>query len=532
MLDRQSRDQPLPQDVEKPPKPEVELPPPPSSSDKQQATPGLLRIFVRSIKLSGNRAFSIDQLRTVTTPYEKRSIDNRDLQQLRYDLTRYYVDRGYINSGAIIPDQSLKDGVLEFQIIEGTLTGITIVGQSHFNENYLRKRIELGAEGSLQMDRLQEQLLLLLEHPLIERLNSQLKPGLKPGQAVLETRVTERTPYQLGLVFDNQIAPSVGGYEGTVFAGHRNLLGWGDQLAGQARFAAGLVSYGIDYSLPINRHDTTLHGWYSHFDANIVEKPFNEIDVESTSESYGLTLSHPIYRKPGENVSVSLTAERRRSQTFLLGHPFSFSDGVQDGKSSITVLRFGQQWYRRRTDQVLALRSSFNVGIDALDATINREGPDGRFFSWLGQVQWARRFDFAQIIFRTDVQVANDALLPLEKFQIGGANSVRGYRENQIVRDWGFSSSLEYRHPLLAEFFGEGKFFVAPFVDVGGAWNVGQPTPNPQVLVSVGLGMIWDPDPRLHTHLYWGKPLVDVGNPNEDPQDFGLHFKVVGQLFQ
>ncbi|CAA9892219.1 ShlB/FhaC/HecB family hemolysin secretion/activation protein (fragment) [Candidatus Methylobacter favarea] len=181
---------------------------------------------------------------------------------------------------------------------------------------------------------------------------------------------------------------------------------------------------------------------------------------------------------------------------------------------------------------MFAVRSIFNIGIDALDATINQHAPDGRFFSWLGQLQWARHVRSGQIIWRADVQLTDDPLLPLEKFQIGGANSVRGYRENQIVRDWGFSSSLEYRQPLFNNFFGPNKFFVAPFADVGGAWNTDDNTANSQdLLVSIGLGVIWEPDRRLHSHVYWGKGLINVNNPDNDPQDYGFHFKVSGQFF-
>jgi hemolysin activation/secretion protein len=199
---------------------------------------------------------------------------------------------------------------------------------------------------------------------------------------------------------------------------------------------------------------------------------------------------------------------------------------------SVTVMRIGQEWILRSTEQVFAARSVFNIGIDALDATINQNAPDGRFFSWLGQLQWARHIGSGQLIFRSDVQLTDDPLLPIEKFQIGGANSVRGYRENQIVRDWGFSSSLEYRHPVFNGFFGQNKFFVAPFADVGGVWNVDdETTVANDLLVSVGLGVIWEPHRRVHTHVYWGKGLINVHNPENDPQDYGFHFKVSGQFF-
>jgi hemolysin activation/secretion protein len=48
-----------------------------------------------------------------------------------------------------------------------------------------------------------------------------------------------------------------------------------------------------------------------------------------------------------------------------------------------------------------------------------------------------RRFDTRgdQYVLRNDLQLAKDPLLPLEQFTVGGASTVRGYRENQLVKD-------------------------------------------------------------------------------------------------
>lgn len=511
-------------------KPAFELPPV-SPAEKPSLSSGL-RVFVRKIRLQGNTVFPTATLEQVTAAYENRSLTTDELQRLRQDLTRYYVDRGYINSGAVIPDQDVEGGIIDILIVEGRLERLDIEGNEHLREGYLRSRIERGTEAPLNRESVQESLQLLLENPLVERITGELGPGSRPGLAVLKTVVREATPYQLGAIFDNQLAPSLGEFQGTVYAGHRNVTGYGDAFSAQGRFADGLTGYGFDYWLPVGPYDTALHAWYSHYSSDIVEAPFNTIDINNKSESYGLTLSHPFYRKPGQTFSGSMTLEKRTSRSFLLGQPFSFAPGVQNGKSDITALRIGQEWVSRSLDQVFAVRSTFNIGLDAFGATINPSGPDGRFFTWLGQLQWARRFGLTQLIWRADVQLSNDPLLPLEKFQIGGVNSVRGYRENQLVRDYGFSTGLEFRYPLFGEFFGEGKLFVAPFADIGGIWNVDDPTHySKSILASVGLGVIYDPDPRFHTHLYWGHALVDVHNPNESIQDRGIHFKLAVQMF-
>lgn len=72
------------------------------------------------------------------------------------------------------------------------------------------------------------------------------------------------------------------------------------------------------------------------------------------------------------------------------------------------------------------------------------------FFSWQGQHQLVRRVGNRgiQMISKANAQMKKDQLLPLGKFSVGGANTVRGYRENLYVRDNGVLSSLEFRIPL------------------------------------------------------------------------------------
>ncbi|MDQ3960621.1 MAG: hypothetical protein M3255_10240 [Pseudomonadota bacterium] len=101
-----------------------------------------------------------------------------------------------------------------------------------------------------------------------------------------------------------------------------------------------------------------------------------------------MSFSHLFYRTPQRQLLGELIFERRSSETFLLGQPFSFSPGVRNGESEVTVLRLVQEWVDRRPNQVLAARSIFSVGLDALGVTTSpRDLPDGQFFTWLGQFQ-------------------------------------------------------------------------------------------------------------------------------------------------
>ena len=181
---------------------------------------------------------------------------------------------------------------------------------------------------------------------------------------------------------------------------------------------------------------------------------------------------------------------------------------------------------------MVAVRSTASVGLDVLGATTSSDSnrPDGRFFAWLGQVQWAHRFSerfwSSELVFRTDLQLAADPLLSLEKIAVGGLRTVRGYRENQIVRDNGFVSSVELRIPVYRSPLGRPVVQLIPFVDVGRAWDERDDLPS-DTLASIGVGVRVSPLDWIQAELYWGGQLTKAPSSGaNDIQDDGLQFRV------
>lgn len=497
------------------------------------------KVQARKIEIVGNTVISTEELSTVSAPYEHRELTSEDLEALRRELTIYYVKKGYINSGAIIPDQDVVEGVITYRIIEGTLNRIEVTGTKWFRSSYLKKRIARGSGPPLNVVALQNRLLLLQQDPRIERINAELRPGVSAGESMLGVAVAERIPYQGRVRFNNYQSPTVGGERGQTEFSHQNLFGVGDTLD--------LIYGGSDgiepevearYSIPFTVYDTTVGLEYRRNDFSVVEQPFRNLDVESKSEICGLSLRQPCFRSLRQELTGVLTFERLWNQTYLLGEKFSFSLGPEDGESVVTALRLGLEWTYRTQMQVWALRSRFSWGMDAWGSTINGSSyPDSRFFCWLGQFQWVRRIGLMnmQLIFRADLQLSRDPLLPLEQIAVGGRYSVRGYRENQMVRDNGLISSLECRIPLAGNKLWAESLQLAPFADFGRAWNEGLPVPSSEEfksIGSVGIGIRWAvalvrPWPlRPEVELYWGYPFRDIEAARWDLQDEGIHLQV------
>lgn len=517
------------------------LPSPPSPKTETGGLP-LKSVTIRKIVVTGSTVFSPQQLDEVTSAYRNRELTNEDLEALRRDLSLYYITKGYANSGAVIPDQDLRDGVLRVQIIEGTLTHIEVEGNKWFLDSFIRDRLALGAAPPLNIGPLQQRLQFLQLDNRIEWIHAELRPGVNPGESSLKVRVQEKNPINVRFAFNNYQSPTVGAERGLLTLKHENLSGRGDILNLSYGKSEGLhPQWDLWYALPFTRQDTTVTLRYRRNDFCVVEEPFDDLDIGSQSDVYEITFRHPFYRTLHQEFALALTGEHLKHETFLLDEPFSFSAGAEDGESVITALRFSQEWTHRTLRQVIAARSRFSFGLDALGATVHSgDITDGRFFVWLGQFQWARVLKpwDTQMIFRLDVQLSNDPLLPLEQIAVGGRYSVRGYRENALVRDQAVISSLETRIPLLRDTRWADYVQLVPFVDFGKAWDKGGAHPGPNSLSSVGIGLRWGAtlvkhprELRSQFEIYWGYPLRDVDTPQDDLQDHGIHFEFVLGFF-
>ncbi len=521
-----------------------ELPPVPPPVAPRALPPSGIRIDVTRIELADNALLPAVEARKLIAPYEGRTVDANELEALRRQLSAAIVARGYINSGVVFPDQDLADGVVRMEVVAGALSEIEVTGLGRLRPGYVLDRLALDIGPPLDVERLRDRLRLLLQDPLIEGLSARLRPGLRPGESELELDVTRARAWDFGLAVANDRSPSIGATHASAFATLRNLTGLGDRLDLELGLTEGLRHGSAAVALPITAHDTTLSAFIERNASDVVEAPFDRLDIESRSNTYRLALRHPVYRTPASEAGLGLALARRDSETRLLGRPFSFSPGVRNGRSVVATIEATQDFTHRETEQVIALRSTFRLGVDALDATMNRNAPDGEFLAWLAQAQWIRRvpldigFGDGLVVLRGDLQLSTDGLLPLEKLAIGGADSVRGYRENQITRDAGVIASLEGRLPVYRralELPGLGRrdalVQLAAFVDYGRGWNLGGNRLT-EDLLSAGGGLKLSLGRHIEADLYVGHAFIDIADGADgNLQDAGIHFRLVVRPF-
>ncbi len=528
-----------------------------------------LHVHVKGFRFEGNHVFSNRALQKVVAKYAGRDLTTEKLEEARQALTLTYVHAGYVNSGAVLPDQDLKGGIVVFKIVEGRLSEVQVQGNWWYRTWWLRHVLRLSAGQPLNFDKLKTGLQLLRQNPNLRQINAELEPGGLPGESILKATVKENQPFRLALDFDNKRPPSVGAEIVNIHAQDLNLTGHDDPLSltwGIAHTTSdtldrweysGAQNLSGAYEFPVSPWRTTMELHASKSDAAIVEDPFNTLNIKSKSEQYGGMLRQPFYQTLNQLIDGSFMAERRTSQTFLLQQPFDLSPGSINGKTQIFVLRFALEYVNRSQVHVLALRSTVNWGVDAFDPTLQHQIapsgagqfqqriPDGLFVSWLGQAQYVRRlFNTDTLaVLRLNAQLSNDPLVSLEQFSLGGMDSVRGYRENQLLRDNGAFASLEVRVPILRDKEKNPLVALAPFFDFGAGWDtvdfVGPRPPSGQIddqsatLYSTGIGLLVTPNKHVNAQIYWGyalnrKYVVEGG---KNLQDYGLHFAITVSAF-
>ena len=499
----------------------------------------LAAIQVDRIEVLGATVLSAERLDNMLSPYRNRALTVEEISALRLELSETYLREGYVNSGVLVPNQDLAAGTLKLQAVEGQLGDVRVAQGSGLRDAYVRRRINQHLDGPLNINRLQRALTQLQQDPNVARLDARLVPTERLGGSTLELAIEPEQRFAVTVGGDNHRAISVGEERGFVSASLRNLSGWGETLNLYAGTAEGGENYSGSFNLPLGpRLRFSIYG--ADADAEVIEEQLQSLNIVSDYRMWGTSFSLSLLDTPQRSFGLTAGWEKRSAESTLNGEPYSLSPGAVDGRSRTRSIVAGVDYSRRRAANVLALRATYRHGIgrngatefepapgDTLALLRNPTGADGRYESWLYQAVFVQRLnglsalpglpDRAQLILRGTLQRAADPLMSIEKIAIGGANSVRGFRENLLVRDNGTALTAELQLPIpgYREQPGWRNLVVAPFIDYGrafdevnnNAFSSEADSSRDQILVSAGVGVLWQPFRALRAEVYWGESI-------------------------
>jgi hemolysin activation/secretion protein len=505
-----------------------------ASSQELSSLPSL---HVREIQVSGElipKALLDEEL----PRYRNRDVSSEELLALARSLTEYLIAQGYVNSGVILPDQKIENGVVRLEVVAGRLDRIDIAGRKRIASRRIDTLLGDLDDGAFNINRTAERLQLLEREPLVRRISAELRPSVERGHALLDIDIEEHRAYGASVGVDNGVSPNVGGQQAFIDAYHRSVFGWQDAFTVNYRNAEGYSGGGAEYRLPIaNRIAVGVR--YAADESRIVVEPFESLDIRGESRRYGIGFRAALIDNLVTQFAVELGAQKEQVRSFLLGEPFSFSSSDTEGRSTVVMAQFIQEWVRRGMARVFAVRSTFNVGLDTWDASIGGNA-DGEFLEWTAQGEWLEKIAWRDgaVGLRVQVHLANDELPAFRKYPLGGVNSVRGYRESLATRDNSATAALEWKTvighwPLRWLNLGgdsrfDGQLSLAPFVDYGRGWNEFEDRGEPVELASAGAALRWLPANNTSMELHYATSLIDYeSNAFERVlADDGVHFSI------
>lgn len=500
--------------------------------------PGASAQYVERIVFTGNKVLPLQVLQSAARPYVGRDLSAAQVEELRELLTHLYTDRGYINSGVIVdPEAPGDDGALHFRAIEGRIKAVRVHGLKRLRPAYVIKRLRGGSDEVLNVNVLRERFQRLLDDPLFQRLNSRILPGAQPGEATVDLDVERARPYALSLAVNNYRPPSIGekGYDMNGLV--RDLTGWGDvfdaDLSGPFDGSGGL-NYSAGWGVPLNHYNTLLSVRSSYADSVITEQPLEQLDIKSRIERQELKLTQPLWLSVIQQFNVALSASYEKDSTSVDGIPFSFLPGANQGVTRAVTERLAPDYSIRTEHDYLGVRLTL-LHATLLDPPATPAvfaQPEHDYLVWTGQLHhlWELPRLPLELETRVTAQWTGARISDLHAIAVGGIDSVRGFRENELLLDNVRAVNFDLRWLAIAAGSpGRPALTLGPLFD----WATGHDAGSPASTFSSAGGTLRMKWPHLQADLAVAAHLIHpsfVDQQHGSWQDHGIHAQIAGIL--
>lgn len=450
-------------------------------------------LFVlRRAAINGAVAISQEQLATAYQPYIGKQVSQADLAAVAGAVSDAYRAAGFHLSRAIVPPQDIKGGALRIQVIEGSITDVTLNGDGAEQFGVRAMLAAVLAEQPSRLATLERQLLLINARPGVRIEDTALEEiGTASGQFRLILSVkTWHVFTSFGV--DNFGSSSVGPWQSYGTAAFNSYLAPGDSLVLNLSTTPGdprQLRFGrMSYEVPVGTDGFRVgaSGYYSEvwpgdfrrlFSDNIKTESFeirgSMAPLQSQKSSLTLTAA-AIFTNASENdVFGPLYADHIRTASLTSDYRLQDNFG---GTNLLTV--------------------NFRQGLDILGAShrgddyLSRYGASGKFSAlnfWYTRYQtitdaWSLKLAGAG-------QGASGPLFTSQQFYLGGLAFGRGYGSAEISGDNGLAGSAELRFDQKTNQQYLSGYQLYAFVDSGVAWNDGYRLSDGLSLTSAGGGV-------------------------------------------
>lgn len=447
---------------------------------------------LRHVSIVGAVAIQGDRLVTAYQPYIGKKVSQADLVAIAAAIGDVYRAAGFHLSRAIVPPQDIKGGELRIQVIEGSITDVTLKGEGAEQFGVRAMLAAVLAEQPSRLATLERKLLLINGRPGVRIEDTAIEEiGTASGQFRLILSVKVWHVFT-SVGVDNLGSSSVGPWQSYGTAAFNSYLAPGDSLVLNLSTTPGdprQLRFGrMSYEVPVGTDGARVgaSGYYSEvwpgdyrrlFSDNIKTESFelrgSIVPLQSQKSSLTLTAAAGFTNATNNDVFGTIYADRIR--TASLTSDYRLQDGF-GGTNYLTV--------------------NLRQGLDILGAShrgddfLSRNGASGNFSAvnvWFTRYQtltdaWSLKLAAAG-------QAASGPLFASQQFYLGGIAFGRGYGSAEISGDNGMAGSAELRFDQKTNLPYLTGYQIYGFVDSGVAWNDGYRPSDGLSLTSAGGGV-------------------------------------------
>ncbi|MCK9603973.1 MAG: hypothetical protein M0R66_06425 [Candidatus Omnitrophica bacterium] len=490
--------------------------------------------ILKDVKVLGSTVFKPQDFRKIYEPYLGKKVTFRDMQAVTEKIEAKYKEKGYFTTTVYIPEQEIKDGVIEIRIAEGKMGELDIEGNKWFSSAFIEKFFHAKKNEILNIKSMARDILRLNKNPDLQ-VKAIISQGKEPQTSDIALKVEAKLPWHVGLLQDNRGSRLTGKYRSMFFIRSSNVSGSGDTVFINSLYTGNSFGESVSYSIPVGTHGTKFGIDATYFKMKLGEeyKSFNikgNTQIYSPRFSWELALAEDLeaYADLGMDIKSikkemdgnTTTGDQLRTPYFA----FNFSKIDPAGQTTFSPkFNFGT--------------SGFLGASSRNHPTSSRAGTGGFFFKYeqsLNRIQ--RMFLDSYVSIRTQLQVASHTLASSEQFQLGGADSVRGYPEGDYLADNGGVLNIDWVFPMYIipkawKLQGQEmplRHQIEPvfFADIGGGKlkKVLPGEKNDKFLAGIGGGL------RLHCKLFslrldWAKAVGDRQTSGSGPSTFYFTFQ-------
>lgn len=480
-----------------------------------------IMFVLKGVTFEGASAYTPTQLQALYADKIGKKISLADVYALAANLTAKYRSEGYILTQVVVPPQTISEGNIRLQIVEGQLDQIRIEGSGAqgSNADIIKLYVaELKSKGSLNNKNLEKTLLLINDLPGVTA-RSVLSPSKsKSGASDLSINV-ERKKMDGTVAVNNNGSRFLGRWQMQGGFGLNSLFNHNERIEGQ--FAYAPSGQGVDYelgygemrgSLPVGRFGTKIEA-----NAGISNTQpghtLEQFDVFGKSRFGGVKVTQPWIRSRELNVSTSAGLDVKSSKTTS-----NIDIARQDNITALRVASHADFVDTLFSAAVTSANLEVARGVSWFGASnkgntdLSRPAGDPHFTKMTADVTRLERLANSLALQATiKGQLSNGAQLSSEEFGVGGANAIgRGYDPSELVGDDGLAGSLELQWTTPYQVSWLNTYTTYAFYDVGRVWNDDATSPSlrEQSLASIGLGIRTDITEATHAGFMVAKPLT------------------------